>query len=561
MNTASSRMRLVFASTDEARAFRLRAARPVAGAVILRPSSRPCAESASTSPPRTAPRRSPKRSRRAASRATRTTSSGSQARAACAARWPAARRRSCARARRASRATSTSSTRASRPEGCCSTWATRGTSRAPAASTRAALAPRRPRRVHDRVDGPHRRAHARRDGPRAVRVHRLHAPPALADRAHQPAADRPGARRASTTRTRSIPSRTSVTLAWRDDGTLSVDADGRAIVLDADDARADRQGAGWVRAAPDIKARPGNLVTWAVDRVRGMDWFGEESMQYVKAIAFTGARLASSARDAPPRRRQREGDRRGHRLARRRAGTRSFTDPEIGWPPPPMSRSSPRRSPAKASGSCSTATRSSRPSPARPPRSSRRSSAPTSARPETRVYVTLWDPRQIALHMASRHRRARSAGRGRPRRHPARPRGDPPRRRRLQRRLPSDPRRVRDAGRRRPVPSAEAVRRDGPRAARRLHRLRRLARTRATCPTTSSAYRQNLTAIVEHGEFNPWKREWWGGTPKGWQDNIHTTRSGICLVDGGSDPTTHETRSFVGYFFGVDISAEVLATR
>jgi hypothetical protein len=58
-----------------------------------------------------------------------------------------------------------------------------------------------------------------------------------------------------------------------------------------------------------------------------------------------------------------------------------------------------------------------------------------------------------------------------------------------------------------------------------------------------------MTALVEHDKFNPWGRVWWGGTPKGWADNIHTTRSGICLTK----------ENYVGYFFGVDISAEVLA--
>jgi hypothetical protein len=72
---------------------------------------------------------------------------------------------------------------------------------------------------------------------------------------------------------------------------------------------------------------------------------------------------------------------------------------------------------------------------------------------------------------------------------------------------------------------------------------------KAEVPDDVLSYRQNLTALVEHGEFNPWKREWWGGTPKGWKDNIHTTRTGICLTKDG----------FVGYFYGVDLSADILA--
>jgi hypothetical protein len=69
-------------------------------------------------------------------------------------------------------------------------------------------------------------------------------------------------------------------------------------------------------------------------------------------------------------------------------------------------------------------------------------------------------------------------------------------------------------------------------------------------PDDILSYRQNLTALIENEKFNPWGRTWWGGTPKGWADNIHTTRSGVCLTKD----------NFVGYFWGVDISAEVLAT-
>src|SRR5262249_40879339 len=53
----------------------------------------------------------------------------------------------------------------------------------------------------------------------------------------------------------------------------------------------------------------------------------------------------------------------------------------------------------------------------------------------------------------------------------------------------------------------------------------------------------------QNDHFNPWGRTWWGGTPNGWHDNIHTTRSAICLTK----------ENFVGYFYGADISADVLA--
>ncbi len=68
-------------------------------------------------------------------------------------------------------------------------------------------------------------------------------------------------------------------------------------------------------------------------------------------------------------------------------------------------------------------------------------------------------------------------------------------------------------------------------------------------PSDIVALRQNLTALVQNGKFNPWGRTWWGGTPPGWADQIHSTRSAVCLTEEG----------FVGYFYSTSISAENLA--
>jgi hypothetical protein len=71
------------------------------------------------------------------------------------------------------------------------------------------------------------------------------------------------------------------------------------------------------------KGRPGNLVTWAVDRLRAVPWFGDKKMQLLKALAFeasdqldqivstvkstdaTEAVAKSSARSTPRRPRKR----------------------------------------------------------------------------------------------------------------------------------------------------------------------------------------------------------------------------------------------------------------
>jgi hypothetical protein len=71
-----------------------------------------------------------------------------------------------------------------------------------------------------------------------------------------------------------------------------------------------------------------------------------------------------------------------------------------------------------------------------------------------------------------------------------------------------------------------------------------------TVPDDVIGLRQNLTALLQDGKFNPWGRDTWGGALPGWPDQIHVTRSALCLTEEG----------FVGYFFSPAISPEDLAT-
>ncbi len=68
-------------------------------------------------------------------------------------------------------------------------------------------------------------------------------------------------------------------------------------------------------------------------------------------------------------------------------------------------------------------------------------------------------------------------------------------------------------------------------------------------PSSFVGLRQNLTPLVAHGQFNPYLRTWWGGVPAGWEDDTRTVRSGICLTNGG----------LVAYFYGAKVDAENLA--
>ncbi len=340
-----------------------------------------------------------------------------------------------------------------------------------------------------------------------------------------------------------------VTLSFRDDGMLAVRADDRALVLDPKTPAA-LEGSGWVRVTADnTKARPGNLVTWSVDRVRAMPWFGEDNMQVVKAVAFTGldwllrfkGRFSSDA-DAAAAVAEDLGDL-GH-------GTKpTFVDPEIGWPPEPMTPlvnppiagegkwisldDDPFITPAHGV-----------PSPF----------VTTFVRAEkdrvtSRVYVTMWDPRQIALHMEAGTVEPLSAtGEAGPGLIP---------------RVPEVLRKVVGGfnGGFQAVHGEYGMQANGvlylppkPYAATVLE-LKDGTTGFGSWPGNTDvpddvlSYRQNLTAVLEHEKFNPWGRTWWGGTPPGWQDNIHTTRSGICLTREG----------WVGYFYGTDIAADVLA--
>ncbi|MFK7989348.1 MAG: hypothetical protein AB8I08_25240 [Sandaracinaceae bacterium] len=60
--------------------------------------------------------------------------------------------------------------------------------------------------------------------------------------------------------------------------------------------------------------------------------------------------------------------------------------------------------------------------------------------------------------------------------------------------------------------------------------------------------RQNLTSVVEDGQFNPWGRWYWGAAPRGAAEQTLTTRSAICLTDAG----------FLAYFYAQGSRPEAL---
>jgi len=113
---------------------------------------------------------------------------------------------------------------------------------------------------------------------------------------HQPAGG--GAARGIARRTFKLdPAATKVALALAAEE-LWISADDRRIRVSMADTAAIVEGAGFVQEQEHHLARPGNLVTWAVDRVRAIPWFGSNRMQAVKAIAFAALDRVDSWRSS-----------------------------------------------------------------------------------------------------------------------------------------------------------------------------------------------------------------------------------------------------------------------
>lgn len=345
------------------------------------------------------------------------------------------------------------------------------------------------------------------------------------------------------------PPANAVTLSWRagKPPTIVASADGRAITLDPESGEA-IEGGGWVRPIPDTQARPGNVVTWAVDRVRAMPWFGEENMQVVKAVAFTALDLVLRARASVL------GDSSAQEVALDLAGLGggtgvTFSDPEIGWPPAPLSPIVKPALPGEGKWIVLDNDPFIGETPGAPAAFVTTFLRADKARPQTRIYCTLWDPRQIALHMeAGTVEPVSATGEAGP--------GVVPRTPEVIKNLVGG-----FNGGFQAIHGEYGMQADGvlylppkPYAASVIEN-RDGSTSMGSWPASTDvpdsilSFRQNLTALVEDGVYNPWGRTWWGGTPKGWHDEIHTTRSGVCMTKEG----------FVGYFWGNDISADVLA--
>ena len=328
---------------------------------------------------------------------------------------------------------------------------------------------------------------------------------------------------------------------------LLVDADSHRIRIQTDPALVLEQNP-WLKEQTPPKARPGNLVTWAVDRVRALPWFGDDRMQWLKAVAFDGVdhfnQIVGSVTgdDGSDSVKEELGDVFNKTSA-------EATDPETGWPPAPME---PLLSPPlKGEGQWSSTDKDpfiqKNPGASSPfvfsfIRSDRK-------RIYSQVFVTLWDPRQVELHAMSGTVEPKSAtGETGP--------GIVPRNPALMGRFVAGF----NGG-------FQAIHGEfGMMAAKVLYlppkpfgaTVAELADgstafgtwpEQALVPDNVISFRQNMTALLPDGVINPYKRHWWGDLPPGWTEEARTVRSALCMTKDG----------FIGYFYGSSVDPDVLA--
>jgi hypothetical protein len=300
-------------------------------------------------------------------------------------------------------------------------------------------------------------------------------------------------------------------------------------------------------------ALPGNLVTWAVDRVRAMPWFGDERMQWLKAVAFDLLDLVDrgvaplSNPDAPS-----IGEL-GTSITRPPPST-TIADREVkgavrDWPPPNIAPL--LDPPFETEGEWLSLENDPF---VRNPVGLGSAIITTFIRPDpdrkfSRVVVALWDPAVVELYMQGGTEEPQSAtgeqGSGIIPRDPALLRrvvaafnggfqgthGDYGMM--VEHKLLVPPR---------PYAATVARLEDGTVSFGTWPNSPRI-------PAELNSFRQNLSPLIAAGHLNPYGRIWWGGVPEGWQDDTRTVRSGLCLTK----------RHHVAYFYGAKVDHVHLA--
>lgn len=326
---------------------------------------------------------------------------------------------------------------------------------------------------------------------------------------------------------------------------LLIDSDGHAIRVPSSEADP-VEGERFLQEQPHHLAQPGNLVTWAVDRVRQSPWFSDDQMQLLKAVAFAGLDQVQQLMGSVT------GDDGSSTINEQFADLPppvEYTDPETGWPPKPME---PMLTPAlEGEGKWRTLDDDPfvRKNPGAPSPLVTSFIRTDRKRAYTQIYVTVWDGRQVELHtMSGTIEPKSSTGETGP--------GLVPRKPEVMGRLLAGfnggfqathgefGMMADDVLYLPPKPYAATVAelRDGTTGFGTWPNDEQI-------PDTIVGFRQNMTPLVMDGVINPYKRNWWGGVPPGWKDESRTTRSAVCLTK----------ENFVAYLYGNSIDADHLA--
>lgn len=333
-----------------------------------------------------------------------------------------------------------------------------------------------------------------------------------------------------------------------DENALNADVDGRKIRIPTS-GDPTIEGARHLMEQTPEKGRPGNLVTWAVDRVRALPWFGSDRMQLVKAVAFEALDAFERVMGGVT------GDTGAERVKEELGGLEAaplapdLPDPETGWPPAPME---PMISPAlEGEGKW-------RPlekdpfiptNPDAPPPFVQSFIRTDQKRAYNQTWVLVWDPRQVALHTMSGTVEPKSAtGETGP--------GLVPRKPEVMSRLVGGFNGGFQATHGEFGMMADGVTYLPPKPyAATVAELADGSTAFGTWPNDEKvpddivSFRQNMTPLVMDGTINPYKRNWWGGVPPGWTDESRTTRSAVCQTKEG----------FVAYLYGASVDADHLA--
>lgn len=327
-------------------------------------------------------------------------------------------------------------------------------------------------------------------------------------------------------------------------------ADGRVVRVELDGRRV-LEGERFVQARPRLAGTTG-WVTWVVDTVRAIPWIGSEPIAWAEHVAFGLQNKVAQARVRV------EGDRSQSEVAEDladllHAGPAGATEgPVADWPPERMRTMLSQTLAHEGEWSASAAddpfiAR----NPGAPPAFYQSFVRTDAERPDTRVYVTLWDARQVELHVVPGSQEPMGAtgetGTGS---------------------IPRDPRTLQRVaagfnGGFQALHGEWGVYAEGtlflppkPWAAT-LFALDdgttgfgNWPGNSDAIPTNVTEFRQNLTAIVEDGVFNPFRRSFWGGNvPNSAPGDEHTARTALCLTREG----------FVAFFWGDGLTPRSLA--